>query len=131
MQSFVPKMWHVLLLLQTHLVWADLRLAAQPRRAYVVDQRTGSIPFIKTEALYMEPDTFGYQGLENQKRRNYDNFLRSNIDNEQDNRNFNTEPGKDHLPFRTMEAQIKAVFTDVRRRRNPSPTIETVITVKP
>ena len=39
----------------------------------------------------MEPSTFKYKGLEHQKRRNYDNFLRSNIDNEQDNRNFNSE----------------------------------------
>ena len=33
----------------------------------------------------------------------YDNFLRSNIDNEQDKRNFNTEAGKDMLPFRSYE----------------------------
>merc|ERR1719440_1110057 len=54
----------------------------------------------------MEPSTFDYKGLAHQKRRNYDNFLRSNIDNEQDNRNFNDEDGKDHLPFRTMETAV-------------------------
>ena len=55
---------------------------------------------------HMLSSTFNYQGLKNQKARNYDNFLRSNIDNEQDNRNFNNEEGKDHLPFRTMETTV-------------------------
>lgn len=31
-------------------------------------------------------------------------FLRSNIDNQQDRRDFNTEPGRDHMPFRSFEA---------------------------
>merc|ERR1719401_3067675 len=51
----------------------------------------------------MEPSDFNYNGLKNQRQRNYDNFLRSNIDNEQDNRNFDNEAGKDHLPFRSYE----------------------------
>jgi len=54
----------------------------------------------------MEPSAFGYKGLENQRDGGgYDNFLRSNIDNEQDKRNFVTELGRDHLPFRTWEGQ--------------------------
>jgi len=75
---------------------------------------------------YYEPSTFNYTGLGKfrggvrtvvdrgqrvvekttggQKNSNYDNFLRSNIDNEQDNRQFGTEDGKDHLPFRTWDA---------------------------
>merc|ERR1719401_1354483 len=51
----------------------------------------------------MEPSDFGYNGLKNQRQNNYDNFLRSNIDNEQDNRNFVNEDGKDHMPFRSYE----------------------------
>ena len=38
-----------------------------------------------------------YEDLENQRNNNYDNFLRSNIDNEQDNRNFDSELGRDML----------------------------------
>lgn len=76
---------------------------------------------------WYEPSTFNYTGLGKfrggvrtvvdsrgrrveeqttggQKDSNYDNFLRSNIDNEQDNRQFGTEDGKDHLPFRTWDA---------------------------
>jgi hypothetical protein len=54
----------------------------------------------------MEPSTFEYQGLEQQKRGNYDQFLRSNIDNEQDRRNFQDNEGWDHLPFRSFETHI-------------------------
>lgn len=53
---------------------------------------------------YMMTSTFSYKGLGypgGQKYNNYDQFLRSNIDNEQDNRNFNDDEGYDHLPFRT------------------------------
>jgi len=57
-------------------------------------------------AKYMIPSTFGYQGLVNQKQRNYDQFLRSNIDNEHDNRNFLTEDGEDALPFRSMGSEV-------------------------
>jgi len=86
---------------------ADLRMASQPKIGYTVrDQgqvKWNFADYKKMHYRYMEPSTFNYKGLEAQKARNYDNFLRSNIDNEQDNRNFNDEEGKDHLPFRTME----------------------------
>lgn len=42
-----------------------------------------------------------------QKSNNYDQFLRSNIDNEQDNRDFRYDYGRDHLPFRTFEGEIR------------------------
>jgi hypothetical protein len=57
----------------------------------------------------MIPSVFAYKGLKypgGQKYNNYDQFLRSNIDNEQDNRNFNDESGRDHLPFRTLETTV-------------------------
>jgi len=86
---------------------------------------------------WLEPSTFDYSGLgkfqgqrdktgqligerhrtgmykwyENsgggQKTNNYDQFLRSNIDNEQDNRNFLWEAGHDHLPFRTFNSEVR------------------------
>lgn len=57
-------------------------------------------------ALYMEPSTFQYAGLQQQRDGGgYDNFLRSNIDNQQDRRNFEAEDGRDHLPFRSFEAR--------------------------
>jgi len=107
---------------------ADLRQASQPKKAYKLLQQgggRGSKNFVvgsgqkndgttdtetKGRVLYMEPSTFGYQGLKNQRKKNYDNFLRSNIDNEQDNRNFNNEPGRDHLPFRTYEAAVETKY---------------------
>lgn len=84
---------------------ADLRYASTPKTAFATRDRANSVAFTTKLALYMEPSTFGYAGLAAQKKNNYDNFLRSNIDNEQDNRNFNNEAGKDHLPFRTLEAR--------------------------
>jgi len=45
-----------------------------------------------------------------QKYRNYDQFLRSNIDNEQDNRDFNNAPGHDHLPFRTYHTIVNETY---------------------
>lgn len=107
---------------------ADLRQASQPKRAYRLLQQgggrgaknfavgTGSTDDGNTDnqnkgkVLYMEPSIFGYGGLANQRAKNYDNFLRSNIDNEQDNRNFNNEVGKDHLPFRTYDSATIAEY---------------------
>jgi len=101
----------LLVLSLSSFVAADLRMASQPRIGYQLRDQ-GTTPWKappRTEHMhhrYMEPSTFGYKGLEHQKRRNYDNFLRSNIDNEQDNRNFDDEDGKDHLPFRTSETDV-------------------------
>jgi len=86
-------------------VAADIRFASTPRTEFKVRQREqATVKFVNETAVYMEPATFGYAKLRRQRQRNYDNFLRSNIDNQQDNRNFVKEPGKDHLPFRTWNA---------------------------
>ena len=86
-------------------VTADLRMASSPKKNFVIEDADNAIPFSKNSiAFYMEPSDFNYQGLKNQRQNNYDNFLRSNIDNEQDNRNFVNEIGRDMLPFRTLEA---------------------------
>ena len=86
--------------------YADLRMASSPKKNFVIENSDNAIPFVKKSiAIYMEPSTFNYQGLKNQRENNYDNFLRSNIDNEQDNRNFEAEIGRDMLPFRTYEAE--------------------------
>jgi len=91
---------------------------------------TSRITKEKMQYRWVEPSTFDYQGLGNfaergkpflreydafesdnragQKFKNYDQFLRSNIDNEQDNRHFVQEDGHDHLPFRTWGSEIKA-----------------------
>ena len=107
---------------------ADLRQASQPKQAYNLLQQgggRGAKNFAvgtgsnndgttntqnKGKVLYMEPSIFGYAGLAKQRQKNYDNFLRSNIDNEQDNRNFNNEVGKDHLPFRTYDSATQASY---------------------
>lgn len=95
---------------------ADLRMASTPKTNWNVRDRAGSVNYVETKAYYMEPSTFGYQGLANQRQNNYDNFLRSNIDNEQDNRNFNNEAGKDHLPFRTSEAALTDAASDATKK---------------
>jgi hypothetical protein len=52
------------------------------------------------KVVFREPDTFGYQGIINQKRNNFDQFLRSNIDNEANKRNVAREAPLDMLPCR-------------------------------
>ena len=44
-------------------VVADLRLGSQPRKRYAVKNYAGSIPFVVSKAVYMEPQIFGYQVL--------------------------------------------------------------------
>lgn len=84
-------------------VLGDLRAASQPRAGFQVRQRN-AVQFESKTVIYMEPSDFNYQGLKQQRNGGgYDNFLRSNIDNEQDKRNFNTEAGRDMLPFRSYE----------------------------
>jgi len=103
------------------IVHADLRMGSRPRDYYYLRQEKGSVKWTGFNNLhyhYMEPAVFGYKGLTNQKNRNYDNFLRSNIDNEQDNRNFNDEIGRDHLPFRTWEGQVNDSYTIYPGNRN-------------
>merc|ERR1719446_582363 len=83
---------------------ADLRMGSRPKEGGKLRQKNRDVPFRHPAfPLYMEPSDFGYEKLKNQRARNYDNFLRSNIDNEQDNRNFQEEDGRDHLPFRSYE----------------------------
>jgi len=112
-------------------VSADLRQAAWPKRTFKLRQDNGGRGgqnFVaatsqaqngaqkaatdnnKGVVYYNEPNTFNYQGLKNQRQNNYDNFLRSNIDNEQDNRNFNNEAGLDMQPFRTCESQAPLTY---------------------
>ena len=76
-----------------------------------------------THALYMEPSDFGYVGLTEQREggeNSYDNFLRSNIDNQQDERDFQTEAGRDHLPFRSFEAATTDI-SDTVEHKIPTP----------
>lgn len=81
---------------------ADLRAASQPKHGWKVQQRNRDVMFQQRYALYMEPSDFNYEKLQKQRDGGgYDNFLRSNIDNEQDRRNFDEEDGEDHLPFRS------------------------------
>ena len=49
---------------------------------------------------YRVPSTFGYDALEDQKDNNNDQFLRSNIDNEANQRNTADEAPQDMLPCR-------------------------------
>ncbi len=65
----------------------------------------------------MEPSDFNYADLKNQRDNGaYDNFLRSNIDNEQDKRNFVKEEGRDMLPFRSYEAAVNDASNTVKTK---------------
>jgi len=106
----------VALLCLASTVSGDLRAASQPRNNFQVRQRNAAVPFQTAAAIYMEPSDFNYQGLKQQRQGAYDNFLRSNIDNEQDKRNFNNEAGKDMLPFRSYEAAASDVSGTVQTK---------------
>jgi hypothetical protein len=60
---------------------------------------------------FREPSTFGYQALVNQRRNNFDNFLRSNIDNQANQRNAAKEPARDMLPCRQEDRGNAMQFT--------------------
>jgi len=115
------------------LTMADLRLASRPKEGFKLryDNRRRGVPFQHPAfPLYMEPSDFNYNGLKKQRARNYDNFLRSNIDNEQDNRNFDNEDGKDHLPFRSYEtvANDEGQGTVQTKMKPANPTSNTGVT---
>jgi len=76
----------------------------------------------------MEPSDFNYAGLKKQRdKKAYDQFLRSNIDNEQDKRKFNEEPGLDHLPFRSFEGRFDDLHSSVKYKINSSPAKPAVV----
>jgi len=108
-------------------VHADLRAASQPRNGFEVRQRNPNVPFQTAAVIYMEPSDFQYQGLTQQRNGGgYDNFLRSNIDNEQDKRNFNNENGRDMLPFRSFEGAATDASATVQTKipdNAPGPVI--------
>lgn len=110
--------------------FGDLRMASQPKRSYKNLDRP-SVPFVKEYGLYMEPSDFNYAGLKAQRRNAYDNFLRSNIDNEQDKRNFNTEAGKDHLPFRSYETAANTASNTVQTKITANTAAGETITATP
>lgn len=101
---------------------ADLRKACQPKSLWKVQSR-GPVKFVKKETLYMEPSDFNYEGLKKQRDGGgYDNFLRSNIDNQQDRRNFKTEAGEDHLPFRSFQCGATDAHSSQLRKTSSAPT---------
>merc|ERR1712118_77713 len=115
---------------------ADLRFASRAKESYKLRNEGNNIQFVNTDNVfykYMEPSTFEYQGLagnKGQKRRNYDNFLRSNIDNEQDNRNFNDDDGEDHLPFRTQSTSVLTQEAQVDITLTMAPGEEKIIPLR-
>jgi hypothetical protein len=130
----MTKMNKILILLSfVTTTLADLRMASQPKahgnkKPWQVQQRNRHVPFVTAFSLYMEPSDFNYDGLKKQRDGGgYDNFLRSNIDNEQDKRNFKTEPGKDHLPFRSYEtAANDAGESTVKHKMDTSASLEDI-----
>ncbi|KAJ3416572.1 hypothetical protein HDV05_000854 [Chytridiales sp. JEL 0842] len=105
------------ILAATAQVQADLRPASQTqardgRQAYQVINEGGAVPFTVKTYYYGEP-TAKYQGQKEQQKNNFDNFLRSNIDNEQDLRNFQNEAGFDMLPVRVENPQAIGVSMTV------------------
>jgi hypothetical protein len=84
-------MYHFVdILVLTAIARADVRI--QPKQA-------GSPPGV----TFRMPDTFGLANLAQQKRTNTDQFIRSNVDNEANQRNTATEAGLDMMPCRQNE----------------------------
>ena len=121
----------VALLCLASTVSGDLRAASQPRNQFQVRQRNQNVPFQTAAAIYMEPSDFNYQGLKQQRQGAYDNFLRSNIDNEQDKRNFNNEAGKDMLPFRSLETAATDASGTVQTKIPDTAPLGPAFTVNP
>lgn len=119
------------LLTLTPFVSADLRMASTPRNGWKVESRNNRVKFNQTFSLYMEPSDFNFQQLKNQRDNGaYDQFLRSNIDNEHDKRNFKTEAGRDMLPFRSFEGAARDTSATVKNKI-PSSTPGPVLTATP
>ncbi|KAJ3181062.1 hypothetical protein HDU85_003767 [Gaertneriomyces sp. JEL0708] len=98
-------------------VAADMRVASLAKRGFRDDQirkdaslangrkgqfAAGGLARRQNVATfpYQVPSNFGYKALKNQEKNNNDNFLRSNIDNEANQRNTNNELAKDMTPCR-------------------------------
>ncbi len=101
-------------------VSADMRLASHPCDPNPVTNCTGkswktinkaTVKFVNPISLYIEPSAFNFAGLATQRKHAYDNFLRSNIDNEHNRRHFVNEPGRDMLPFRSYEGGMTDTTT--------------------
>jgi len=107
--------------------FGDLRCASQPKNLFKTQSR-GNVQFVPEYCLYMEPSAFNYAGLEKQRdEKAYDQFLRSNIDNEQDKRNFETEPGLDHIPFRSFESAFDDSHDSVLHKIDSSPAKPAIV----
>ncbi|TPX55444.1 hypothetical protein PhCBS80983_g05308 [Powellomyces hirtus] len=96
---------------------ADMRIASTERKGFTDTQlqkdpslangrngqfAAGKLARRQNAAVfpYQVPSTFGYAKLVAQAKNNNDNFLRSNVDNEANKRNTNTEAPKDMTPCR-------------------------------
>jgi len=113
---------------------ADLRRTSYPKDQFknLADKKC-----FGDYALYMEPSDFGYAKLKQQRDENdYDQFLRSNIDNQQDNRDWRSqdpkdqEAGKDMLPFRSFESAAYDSHDSVENKIADSPVKPAAIVVK-
>ena len=70
-----------------HQVFCDIRIA---------NEQTG----LSTTISYRIPDTFCILGIAEQVKKDYDQFLRSNLDNEANKRDAGIEPAFDMMPCR-------------------------------
>jgi len=102
-------------------VSCDMKISSSPMKLFVTGDKEIR-DTVREHVVYMEPSHFYYAGLKKQRDKGgYDNFLRSNIDNEQDKRNFEEEPGKDHLPFRSYESRADDLHESVKYKIAASP----------
>jgi len=111
---------------------ADLRCASYPKDQF--KSKAGKC--FGDYVLYMEPSAFGYAKLEQQRKDDYDQFLRSNIDNEQDKRDWRSAPdqqedGKDMLPFRSFESAADDSHSSVSNKIEANPAAIEVTTGTP
>ena len=78
------------------LITADVRTCTAPGtyappddKSYKACDVANNVPGFKI------PHTFGYKGIENQRKNNFDEYMRSNLENEQNKRDEEREPAQD------------------------------------
>mmetsp|Transcript_114993 Transcript_114993/g.199427 ORF Transcript_114993/g.199427 Transcript_114993/m.199427 type:complete len:726 (-) Transcript_114993:87-2264(-) len=111
---------------------ADLRIAAHEWPGYRC-YWPNAASMKNLHCKYMMPGNFSYRGLKLQSFLAHDQYCRSNIDNEQDNRDFKFETGMDHLPFRTDNGEVNPIYSYQRRENGKliTKTVDTRATVQP
>lgn len=92
---------------------ADVRPASDAKKGFQVKKNEMGKNYAGSPTFEWDvASTFCYKDLENQKKNNFDQFVRSNIDNEANQRDEQREAAQDMLPCREPVSQMESkLFT--------------------